>query len=392
MRVMESAELLIEEAWLGHVDAIPGNMFSIGAFGSLESIKQDGKRTAPLSLDGIKVRARFIGCVVVAIVQVVGPPAVLMSNLWAWDALEDRDTNAVYRWRRWNHHNALADWHVRPVKKILGILLLYIFACNGLFVVLQEKKTWFQIYSTFKYLKNHNPEFNSGGKAFLYAGAIVNCWAVLFSTTASYAIVGASTSFKDLLFDSLGLLFLYNLDDIGGMLGFVYEDDWDGVRLSWIYSEMVKKDWRPEDADRHDGEISDVYSEPDEVVAVDTEAAAGAAARGEAARRIDEDPDYAPCVKRCGRRSAKGFDTCCRACGRGEAPPHDEDCGKDIEEIMAQDEEFVGGPHAQWGPGGYIVNAIFNVTLCGVLMFTVFAPVMTIGTPFTIIAPDSDTL
>lgn len=289
------------------------------------------------------------------------------------------------------------------MKKVIGILLLYIFACNGLFVILQEKKTWFEIYSTFKYLKKYNPKFESGGKVFLYAGALVNCWAVMFCTIASYAIVGASSSFKDLMFDALGLLFLYNLDDIGGVLGFVYEDDWDGVRLGWIYNEMVKKDWHPKVRrsldSRSVGEASDDSdqgSEPndDDIDAPTVKRSAHelleAAERSTrvAARRIDEDPDYAPCVKRCGRRSAKGFDTCCRACGRNEAPPHDEDCEKQVQELIAQDEEFVGGKHAQWGVGGHVINWMFKITLSGITIFTIVAPLVTIGTPFTIIAPD----
>lgn len=77
------------------------------------------------------------------------------------------------------------------------------------------------------------------GRNWLAASSFVNCWVVLWSCLDMYVIVGASLSPQDLLMDALGLLFLYNLDDIGGDLGFVDEDDWPGLRLGWIYDNIV---------------------------------------------------------------------------------------------------------------------------------------------------------
>merc|ERR1740138_1604670 len=120
---------------------------------------------------------------------------------------------------------------------------------NGLFVVVECKQTWFKLYNTFQYLKRSAPNLTIQGERFLYLGAFVDCWTVLWCCASCYIVVGTSGSVQDVLFDSLSLLFLYNLDEVGGDLGFVDEDDWPGARLGWIFKEMVKEDWQTPDED-----------------------------------------------------------------------------------------------------------------------------------------------
>ena len=96
---------------------------------------------------------------------------------------------------------------------------------------------------------NEQADFKSIGHGFLGFGAFVNCWVVLWSCVDAYVIIGACSNTKDLLFDALGLLFLYNLDDIGGELGFLGDNDWPGLQLAWIHQEIVPKakddpEWR----------------------------------------------------------------------------------------------------------------------------------------------------
>mmetsp|Transcript_96559 Transcript_96559/g.186198 ORF Transcript_96559/g.186198 Transcript_96559/m.186198 type:complete len:128 (+) Transcript_96559:1-384(+) len=69
-------------------------------------------------------------------------------------------------------------------------------------------------------------------------GSFVNNWMVIVCTLDAYMIIGASRTPADLLLDSLALLFLFNLDDVAGDLGFVDEDDWPGLRIAWIHSEI----------------------------------------------------------------------------------------------------------------------------------------------------------
>merc|ERR1711933_308371 len=92
--------------------------------------------------------------------------------------------------------------------------------------------------------KHNTPNMDVRGEAFLILGPVVNSWVILLTCIASFTILGSSFSPRNVLFDALGLLFLYNLDDIDGDLGFVSSDDWDGLRLGWVYREMVKPNYR----------------------------------------------------------------------------------------------------------------------------------------------------
>merc|ERR1712046_287537 len=44
----------------------------------------------------------------------------------------------------------------------------------------------------------------------------------------------------DVLFDALALLFLFNLDDIGGDLELFGDDAWPGARLQWAAKYLAK--------------------------------------------------------------------------------------------------------------------------------------------------------
>merc|ERR1712224_1090727 len=87
------------------------------------------------------------------------------------------------------------------------------------------------------------PHVQMRGEFYLLIGATTNCWAVLWCSVDSLAVIGGARTPRDVLFDSLGLLFLFNLDDISGDLGFVNDDDWHGLQLGWIYEEMVEPRW-----------------------------------------------------------------------------------------------------------------------------------------------------
>merc|ERR1712032_1014670 len=163
------------------------------------------------------------------------------------------------------------------------------------------------------------------------------------------------------------MLFLYNLASIGSELGFVDADDWPGDRLGWIFQEMVRKDWEPPSTDRDR--------------APSTEATM--------------DSEQRPCIKGCGRPAAAGgFDTCCRGCGSGGA--HDAECDEreknrrqeeKKEEKQAKD-AYEGGETQDWNVGGWIVLAMYNVTVCLLLLLAVVIPMLTAYTPFNKIVPE----
>jgi len=127
----------------------------------------------------------------------------------------------------------------------MGLLFLFCFILNGIFVMLDERAAWFRIYGVLNFLDDGTPNFHFRTRAFLWISAFLDCWNVIWCSLACYVVVGASETPKDVLMDSLGTLFLYNLEKVGGSLKFVDADDWPGYRLGWIYDEWIRQHGSP---------------------------------------------------------------------------------------------------------------------------------------------------
>jgi len=225
-----AAEENIDEDWLGDIDELPGNIYRIAALGTLTG--QLCEKGADPS-EAFTRLVRLVGFITIFLIQICGPPLLIASVYFDWGVVRDNDIH----WSEWEP--SFKDWAAIKTTKVLSTLFLFVFSINGLYVVLQEKQSWLKIYKTFRYLKHNSPNMDVRGEPFLIMGPIVNSWVILLTSIASFTILGASFSPRNVLFDALGLLFLYNLDDIDGDLGFVSGDDWDGLRLGWIYQEMV---------------------------------------------------------------------------------------------------------------------------------------------------------
>jgi len=253
--LMMRAQNLIDEDWLGKIDELPGNIYRIAAFGGLSLGPQDC-----CSMDIFQNIARLAGALVIFAIQLCGPPAVFMTMALGIGIQPEQ----AFKWDQWCNSNttmplgedsscsfrdyAASDWNSEtghPLPKMLGVMFVFCFSLNGLFVILDEFRGWCQIDGTLRYLDYNTPLFAWSGEWLLYLDAFMNCWVVTWCVLDAYLLIGSSGSVKDVLYDSLSLIFLYNLDDIGGNLGFVNHDDWDGHRLGWIYDQMVKKNWNP---------------------------------------------------------------------------------------------------------------------------------------------------
>jgi len=227
--LMRLADNLIDESWLGAVDEMPGNIYRIAAFGGL-------------SIDSLQNLSRYLGAISIWLVQFFGPPAVFMTS-FGMGVVEEQ----AYKWDEWTNWSdpnekmsyLLTDWGVCPFPKFLAMVFIFLFTLNGLFVLIDEKKCFRQMDEMFRYLDRETLKFTWSGECHLYLDALMNNWVVIWCTLDAFILVGNCRSVKDVLFDSLSLLFLYNLDDITGDLGFVNDDDWDGLRLGWIYHEMT---------------------------------------------------------------------------------------------------------------------------------------------------------
>jgi len=229
---MDKVNRLVDEDWLGSVEAMPGNMYSIAAFGEISTKKADSNPCSPKSQ---KIYARFFGLAIIWLIQMGGPPAIFLSSCLGWGV----PAGKMWKWKDWEVD--LDDWQHVAVTKMLSILFIFGFVLNAIFVILDERAVWKRIDTLFSYL-NEKTEINLSGEFFLYLGAITNCWVVWWCCLDTIVVLGGADSPKDVVFDSLGLLFLYNLDDISGDFGFIDDDDWDGARLGWVHEAMVKQE------------------------------------------------------------------------------------------------------------------------------------------------------
>jgi hypothetical protein len=114
-----------------------------------------------------------------------------------------------------------------------------------MYTVVDEIHGWRKIDDIFRYMQRINPSFHMRGEFFLYFGAITNIWVIFWCVVDSYFLIGGSLSPKDCILDSLGLVFLFSLDDVGAAVSFVSEDVWPGDRLGWIYDKVVKEQYEP---------------------------------------------------------------------------------------------------------------------------------------------------
>lgn len=244
-------EILIEDEWLDHVEELPGNMFYVGAFGEFAH---------DLSQFNLTMSIKFFMCLLVVLIQIFGPPLIFLSSMpgnigakddkrYDWRCLpvnipalgiyQDTDQTACPGGKTPMEVRLVDDWYAIFSTKALGICFMLLFILNGVFVNNNEENTWSRLYNTLRFLDRTTTEFRMTGRGYLSLGAFVNCWVIIWSCMDAYVIIGASANPKDLLMDALGLLFVYNLDDIGGDLGFLSEDDWPGLRIAWIYEHLV---------------------------------------------------------------------------------------------------------------------------------------------------------
>jgi len=231
------AELLINEDWLGKIEMINGNIYRIGAFAGLVDITEGGKRTKCAGV------ARLVGCGIIFLLQVLGPFLIFLSCVNGIGREKERQYDWSH-WQLWNSETDIPlyqDWITIGPTKFLGICFLEAFVLNALFVTQDEKSAEEKVWDIFGHLKRNTPNYEVHGSLYLFMGSFVNNWLVWMCTLDAYLIIGSSRTPSDLLLDSLALLFLFNLDDVGGDLGFVDEDDWPGLRIGWIHSEIVTK-------------------------------------------------------------------------------------------------------------------------------------------------------
>lgn len=227
-------EILVDEDWLTSIDVLPGNIYTVLAFGSFFDSTQN-------FVYNLKAALTLCGCFLILIIQIVGPPLVFASKVSDVGILKEE---MRYNWEVWplspSYNESIGapmffDWPVLYPTKVLAIMFVMVFTLNGLFFIVSFERGWNAVWRTFQYIDYHTNDFKLSGSVFLIAGALTNIWVVCWCSVSAFVVIGSSRAPTDLILDSMGLVFLFNLDDVSGDLGFISDDDWPGARLAWLY-------------------------------------------------------------------------------------------------------------------------------------------------------------
>jgi len=216
----------VDDDWLGGLDEFPGNIYRIIAFGGLRTIMfEDGV----LSFQGMQKLSEKLGLFFIFLIQLFVPPAVFFSNWYCVGVENPLDwENAEFGFfKGWNEDK----WAIR----MTSVLFIFVIALNTVSSLLDEAQSWIKIDKMLKFLN-----VSDGNAWALYLDAFMNMHVAIWSVLCVWIVLLDEDGISDCVFDAFSLTFIFNLDDIGGDLGFFGIDDWPGLQLAWVDKNMYK--------------------------------------------------------------------------------------------------------------------------------------------------------
>lgn len=179
-----------------------------------------------------------VGLICVMIVQILGPPAVLIWSLYAIDWSNARVGLGAWEYIPGSYHKGVSNFF----SHLLSTLFLFVFILNGIYVIRDDKQKSEKIW----YLVSVLEKDGSGvvNRTWLRVGAFINSWVVVISAICMGPCFMLSKSPKDIIFDAFALLFLFRLDDVNGDLGFL-EEQWDSEKFGKLYEDV--RSWEEKD-------------------------------------------------------------------------------------------------------------------------------------------------
>lgn len=207
------------------VTEIDGNLYTYWAFLDVMRLGTEYNRC---SVENLTLQA---GLLFVMLVQIIGPPAVLIYTVYAIDWTDV--SVGVYDWRY--VHGSMAHGISNVGKRILAFLIIFVFLLNGSYTIQKDQDTSKKIARFVAALDEDEVPIR---KHWLWVGAMVNCWVVVVSSLSMVPCFILAKSPKQVIFDSFALLFLFRLDDVCGDLGFM-QDTWESEAIGSWYDRIV---------------------------------------------------------------------------------------------------------------------------------------------------------
>lgn len=212
----------IDDDWLGGLDAFPGNIYRIIAFGGLKNITfEEG-----FSLDGMQKLSEKLGLFFIFAIQLFVPPAIFFCNWYGVGVENPLDWDNI----KWGF---FVNWEDDWVIRLTSVLFIFVIALNTVSSLLDEARSWIQIDKMLKFLN-----VSDGNGWALYLDAFMNIYVAIWSVLDVWIVLLDEDGISDCVFDAFSLTFIFNLDDIGGDLGFFGIDDWPGLQLAWVDKHM----------------------------------------------------------------------------------------------------------------------------------------------------------
>lgn len=221
--LLDTLDSLVEDDWLGSVKPFDGSVYRALALGSMAWPRLTDICDSDLATTLTKGNAKWCGSLVVWIVQLVGPILMLGTvdtSTWAF---------------------GFGEWGRLPGNKMLGLLMVLLFDLHALYEIGREGESWQRCSILFNYLGCSSKQHVS--LRMLNAGAVMNSYLLVTSCLVTFVLMGTAEGTQDVLFDALGICFLFQLDNIGegSQLSFFTDQDWPGQQMAWMFERMNEK-------------------------------------------------------------------------------------------------------------------------------------------------------
>jgi len=185
--------------------------------------------------------SKVFGMVLIAIIQLVAPIAVLLSKHWTVQSYKLGFPLANHGYDHGPGHSLSEGFCTWLLAYFLGILFVLTYMFWAMNQVNSEEGDWIKIKALLtmrEYEKDKTYSF-SWSRIYLNMDAVMNCVMLLVCGIAMALVLKLSDTPKDVVFDSLSLLFILKLDDIGSDLGFLDGEDWDAKEFGkWVFDEF----------------------------------------------------------------------------------------------------------------------------------------------------------
>jgi len=227
-------------------ESLPGNLYYFLAF------------RGPLQIATLKNRNTrekfifFMGCAFVMMVQVIGPPAVLVWGVFAtkssWDKVQWFKVPGDFKYEYGSFEYGVSNLS----KRIMSMLFMVLFLLSAIYDTHKKRKNAEKLYRLAVVMSNRHvhtsldehectkdSELQKPSIKWLYLHAMINGYVLCVSALALGPVFMVSENPRDVILDAFGLAILYRLDETGSELGFI-DVEWPKEFMAKLYNGLPR--------------------------------------------------------------------------------------------------------------------------------------------------------